>query len=174
MSTEEQELIRRLQLGDDRFAFEALVRLHQQSVRAFLARLCGQDQAWADDLAQDTFLTAHHHRLRFTHRSSYKTWLLGIARNLYRNSARREKLRTRNTELPQDLAAPEARSREDLNEELSRAITMLTADQQQVLHLVYLEQLPLADAAEIMQIPLNTAKSHLARAKTRLRELLPS
>jgi DNA-directed RNA polymerase specialized sigma24 family protein len=54
----DQSLVARALLGDDRRAFEQLVRRHQGMVRAQLCRLLHGDEAAADDLAQETFLLA--------------------------------------------------------------------------------------------------------------------
>ena len=71
-------------------AFGALVRLHQQEVRAFLrSRLT--DWAAADDLAQDAFLTAFGRIRTFRGGSELRTWLLGIAFNGLRNHVRKRR-----------------------------------------------------------------------------------
>ena len=59
-------------------AFSYLVARHQQAVRGFLRRGCG-DAALADDLAQEAFLTAWSQIGRFDGRSTFRSWLCGIA-----------------------------------------------------------------------------------------------
>lgn len=54
----DRALVARVLLGDDRNAFEQLLRRHQGMVRAQLRRLLQGDAAGADDLAQETFLLA--------------------------------------------------------------------------------------------------------------------
>jgi hypothetical protein len=51
-------LIARVLAGDDRHAFAELLRRHQGAVRGLLRRLCKEDHALADDLAQEAFLIA--------------------------------------------------------------------------------------------------------------------
>ena len=58
-------------------AFEQLVRRHERVVRGFLARLAGAGRA--DDLAQETFLTAWTKASAFTGEGRYKGWLMRIA-----------------------------------------------------------------------------------------------
>ena len=67
--------------GGDEGAFSFLVRAHHASVRAFLGRYV-RDPASVDDLAQDTFITAHRRLPTFRGESQFSSWLLGIARNL--------------------------------------------------------------------------------------------
>src|SRR4051812_7304468 len=68
-------------------AFSQLVERHQQALRAFLRRACG-DWALADDLAQETFLTAWDRIGRLQKGASVRAWLCGIAYNKHLSSVR--------------------------------------------------------------------------------------
>jgi len=68
---------------------EELARSHDAVFR-FLRRLCGDEDA-ARDLAQDVMVKAILGLKSFQGRSSFRTWLLAIAANLYRDSLRRRK-----------------------------------------------------------------------------------
>ena len=77
-------------------AFDRIVGQHQQAVRSFLRRLCG-NAAEADDLAQETFVAAWSALWRFKGESSLRSWLCAIAWRKHqdwarsrRRSARRE------------------------------------------------------------------------------------
>ncbi|HSS13599.1 MAG TPA: sigma factor, partial [Rhizomicrobium sp.] len=59
-------------------AFGRLVQMHQQALRAFLRRLCG-NAADADDLAQEAFVFAWEHIARFDPARPFRPWLFGIA-----------------------------------------------------------------------------------------------
>ena len=65
MSPSDLELITRVVVEDDRAAFGELVLSHQSAVRAFLRQLTHGDHAWADDLAQETFVIAYKTLARF-------------------------------------------------------------------------------------------------------------
>lgn len=73
------ELVRQARTGSQE-AFTALVRLHQRSVRAFIAQSV-RPADLADDLAQDVFLSAFRSLDQFHADSSFLAWLLGIARH---------------------------------------------------------------------------------------------
>ena len=75
---EDLELAR--QAAGSKEAFAQLVRRHQASVRAFLARYVPCPET-ADDLAQDVFLYAYQHLANFRGDGGLEAWLLGIARN---------------------------------------------------------------------------------------------
>lgn len=68
---------------------EELARSHDAVFR-FLRRLCGDGET-ARDLAQDTMVKAILGLRSFRGESSFRTWLLSIAANLYRDSLRRKK-----------------------------------------------------------------------------------
>jgi len=88
VSHSDLERITRVVVEDDRAAFGELVQMHQSAVRAFLRQLTRGDAAWADDLAQETFVIAYNTLARFRGDSAFSSWLLGIAHNQFRNARR--------------------------------------------------------------------------------------
>lgn len=84
---EERNWLREAREGD-LSAFSKLVLRHQWSVRAFLlARLSRKHEA--EDLAQETFLTAWRGRMNFDLSRPFAPWLRGIAENHLRNHLRK-------------------------------------------------------------------------------------
>src|SRR5512143_4048998 len=77
MDASDAELVEAARRGE-KLAFARLMQLHQQAVRGFLRRSCG-DFAEADDLAQETFLSAWERLAQFRGESSLRSWLCGIA-----------------------------------------------------------------------------------------------
>jgi RNA polymerase sigma factor (sigma-70 family) len=173
VNADDHDLIARVFACDDRAAFGQLVRRHQSAVRGFLRQLSCGDNAWADDLAQETFLRAYQSIARFRGSSTFRTWLLGIAHNQFRNARRRQR------ELPQENmpdsldenAASPARQTE-LRHDLTAALRQLSADEQTALHVCYEQGLTHEEAADVLSWPLGTVKTHVARAKEKLRTLL--
>lgn len=81
------DLVERAKKGD-LAAFEQLVRLEQDGVRAFLAvRMARTDEA--EDLAQETFIVAYRELAQFDSGRPLRPWLIGIAHNLLRNHLRK-------------------------------------------------------------------------------------
>jgi len=87
--TIERQLVKVAREGD-MAAFDALVRGHQASVRAFF-RVRVFDWATADDLAQDVFLTAFKRITTFRAECRFGTWVRGIAINHLRNWQRQRR-----------------------------------------------------------------------------------
>jgi RNA polymerase sigma factor (sigma-70 family) len=159
----------------DRHAFARLVRAHQSRVRLQLRRLTRGDAALADDLAQEAFVQAWLHLNDFRGDSRLATWLHRIALTRFLQHVRRP-------QLPMEWRDPEAhaddepghdpRPLEGLGRDVEHALQALSEIQRlAVVHCFHLD-LSHAEAAQVLGLPLGTLKSHLDRAKARLRELL--
>lgn len=148
-------------------AFSRLVDRHQQAVRAFLRRACG-DWALADDLAQECFLTAWDRIGRLRAGASVRAWLCGIAYRKHltvRRSAARSRVREMAYEaerISPDSAAPDDRLA------LEAAMAELPADQCACVALCLAADFSHSEAAEALGLPLGTVKSHVTRGRARL------
>jgi RNA polymerase sigma factor (sigma-70 family) len=152
-------------------SFSRLVRAHQQAVRLFLRRLCG-NSAEAEDLAQETFVQAWEKITRFETGRSFRAWLFGIAWRKYRES-RRGRLRllhreSRYAEAQETVSQPDPGLRLDL----AAALGALPAEQRAVLILCLGQEFTQAEAADALDMPLGTVKSHVQRGRERLEEML--
>ena len=88
------KLVLRAQAGDVDAFTDIVTRYHRRIVGYIVGLVV--DRHMADEIAQEVFLTAHQSLEKFDHRSSFVTWLIGIARNksisaLRRQSARRHR-----------------------------------------------------------------------------------
>jgi RNA polymerase sigma factor (sigma-70 family) len=158
----------------DRAAFAQLVRAHQSRVRLQLRRLTRGDLALADDLAQETFVQAWQHLADFRGEARLATWLHRIALTRFLQHVRRPGLLAAWCEDIDAAAGPahDPRPAEGLRLDVEQALAALGEMQRlAILHCYHLD-LSHAEAAQVLGLPLGTLKSHLERAKTRLRELL--
>ena len=159
----------------DRHAFARLVRAHQSRVRLQLRRLTHGDAALADDLAQEAFVQAWLHLNDFRGDSRLATWLHRIALTRFLQHVRRPQLpmEWRDADgAPADEPGHDPRASEGLGRDVERALQALTEVQRlAVVHCFHLD-LSHAEAAQVLGLPLGTLKSHLDRAKARLRDLL--
>ena len=159
----------------DRHAFARLVRAHQSRVRLQLRRLAHGDAALADDLAQETFVQAWLYLNDFRGDARLATWLHRIALTRFLQHVRRPQLPVEWREPDADAALDpghDPRAVEGLGRDVERALGALSEIQRlAVVHCFHLD-LSHAEAAQVLGLPLGTLKSHLDRAKTRLRELL--
>ncbi len=152
-------------------AFSRLVERHQQALRAFLRRTCG-DWAQADDLAQETFMAAWARIGRLKAGASVRAWLCGIGYNKHLTAVRsagRERARAAVYEADRDPTL-DASAEDKLA--LERAMADLPADQRACVSLCLAADFSHAEAAEALDIPLGTVKSHVSRGRSRLLQAL--
>jgi RNA polymerase sigma-70 factor (ECF subfamily) len=171
------ELIERARKGDV-MAYEELIRTYQDvAIRTAAAFAPDGD---ADDAAQEAFVKAYRALDRFRAGAPFRPWLLRIvaneARNRRRSAGRRAGLAHRSAEdrRPGE-AAPSPESAILADEQrrwLHAAIATLRADDRDVIAARYFLELNEAETAELFAIPRGTAKSRLARALARLRDVL--
>ena len=161
----------------DREAFTLLVTRHAASVRR-LAGALTSDEATADDVTQEVFLSVWRGARGFRNEGSVRGWLLTITRNAARRSARRRVGEPAQTEELGGLAMcagwggvrPEPGFLRTLEsrELLSAALTRLAAADREVLTLVDLEGMSLRESATMLELDVAALKSRLHRARLRL------
>lgn len=163
-------LVEAAQAGSTR-AFARLVERHQQPLRAFLRRTCG-DWALADDLAQETFITAWSRIGRLEAGASVRAWLCGIGYNKHL-TARRSLGRDRTRDAAYEADRPsEAGAMSDERLTLETALAELPPDQRACVAMCLAADFSHAEAAEALGLPLGTVKSHVTRGRARLLEVL--
>ncbi len=177
------ELIARVVVVDDRHAFSELVRRHQSAVRATLRRLTAGNHALADDLAQDTFMLAFRNIKSFRQEAKFSTWLYRIATNAFLADARRRKeelIGDRADQLPDadadDTVAGGGESDHaadaGLRIDMERAMAVLTEGERAAIVQCYHNDLSHEEAAWVLNCPVGTVKTHILRAKQKLKARL--
>lgn len=151
-------------------AFGRLVQMHQQGLRAFLRRLCG-NAADADDLAQDSFVFAWEHIGRFQPGRPFRPWLFGIAWRKYRE---RKRGWLRLVKRESAAAADETGFAPDpgLKLDLVKATESLPVEQRAAVLLCLGAEFTHVEAAEALALPLGTVKSHVTRGREKLATML--
>ena len=174
MSFTDTDLIARVLSREDHHAFGELMRRYQSPVRAFLARMTRGDAHLADDLAQETFLKAWRKLHTYRGSARFSTWLFGIAYNEFRTVARqRRELALEDVEEPQSAATPvTADSRSDLRLDLTEALKELHSGERAAIVLCCQNGLTHEEAAEVLDCPLGTVKTHVLRGKEKLKRRL--
>lgn len=156
-----------------RLALSRLIDRHQQAVRAFLRRVA-IDREDADDLAQETFVTAWTQLASWRGQSSVRSWLLGIAwrksrsasRTLFRRMARDRAWSDTASLSPAALSDPADRMT------LEGAMGRLNSQERAAVALCLAEDYSHAEAAEILGLPLGTVKSQVQRGRAKLLDVL--
>jgi RNA polymerase sigma factor (sigma-70 family) len=163
-------------------AFDEIFDAHARVVFAHALRVTG-DRDQAEDVVSLTFLEAW--RLRAKLRGevlSVRSWLLGIATNVLRNTARAARRhRAALGRLPPREAVPDIADavveRIVDGEQLAasvRALGKLRRNEREVFALCVWSGLSYAEAAAALGVPVGTVRSRLSRARDRLRKLAAS
>jgi len=150
--------------------FGRLVREHQSKLRAFLRRLTRGDAALADDLAQETFFEAHQKLAQFRGEGSFASWLFGIAWSRFLMERRKRKEEPLGEIL--DIVSVDPRPSTQAKLDLERAMARLSAEERAALTLCYALGHSHGEAAEILDMPLGTVKSHVSRGREKLKAML--
>ncbi len=178
--TDEQRLIQ-YSLDGDLDAFNRLVELYQDAVFSVTLRMV-RNRATAEDLAQDTFISAFTH-IRSYRGGNFRAWLLRIARNATYDHLRKAG-RRQESSIDEDIVffsetlasgehGPENRM---LTTELGGAITHclgeLSDDHRLAVVMVDVEGYQYEEAATTMNVSVGTVKSRLNSARARMRDCL--
>ena len=165
------ELATLAQTGD-RKAFGELVRRHGSGVRGLLRRM-GAPSSEADDVAQDAFLAGFEAIAEFRGEGAFAGWIKKIAARQYLRRLQRERRLAAlalEAEAPAPDLGPDAAGRIDLDE----ALKTLGAAERLCVSMCYGAGLSHAEAAEALNLPLGTVKSHVKRGLEKLRTRLAS
>lgn len=169
MEPEDAELLAAVCDGSQR-AFNLLVDRHQQALRNFLRRVVGRDDA--DDVAQESFLAMWAQARTFRGGSAVRSWLFAIAwrkaKDLQRSGFRRRQRDTVWNEGSVESSEP----RGEVQYALTQALATLSMEQRAAVMLCLAHGFTNEEAAEALQMPLGTVKSHVNRGRERLREVL--
>jgi RNA polymerase sigma-70 factor (ECF subfamily) len=134
------------------------------------ARALSRNQHDADDLVQSAVERAWRHIDQFEPGASLSSWMFGIMKNAWFDNLRSRKRRGE-VALPEDSGEHPAVHPADLNPDLwalSEAIDKLPEEQRLAVALVLVEGLSYKEAAEILEIPMGTLTSRLARGRAAL------
>lgn len=180
LKSSEHALIRKAKQGDGR-AIEALIRAHQDALYAFMLRMSGRPDV-AEDIVQEAFVRVLKNLDRFDSRFRFSTWLFTIAKRLYVNSI--QKLRPT---YDSDVIDSHHGGFEPVGGDASRTETIhnvrcivdfalkeLAPQQREIILLFHQQNWPITDIAVFLKMPEGTVKSHLHRARKRMKKVIES
>lgn len=178
----DQELVGLVVREDSRGAFEELVDRHKGGVFAFLHRMLGRTED-IEDVAQNVFIAAYRGLRTFKHESKFSTWLYRITYNQACTNLRQKqtgKIKML-VQLPEDeqgkvrefpdsnIRNPEKKA---ANNQVWKFVHQLPPQAKAVIELYYGSGLNYAEIAEALSLPIGTIKTHMHRAKQKLREAM--
>ena len=166
--------IARLLASRDTDAFAELIAESQSRVRTFLVRLC-RDYDLADDLAQETYVTAYQKLASFKGSGSFEGWLCKIAYNRFlqykRDDKRKQEILTQYGEML-EVESGRYDSITDIQLEIEKALAALNHGEAAAITLCHSFGFSHQEVAGILDAPLGTVKSQIKRGKEKLKELM--
>lgn len=182
---DEQRLIKAAQTGCARSA-QRLVESHQDRLHAFVWRMV-RDGHDSEEVCQEAFLRAFAALASFDFSYRFSTWLFTIAYRLCLNRMRHKRdfagdvdfgnvssSHLDGDDAPEDVGESVANSDEArrLKDVIWETVDRLPTHQRATVMLFYREQMSCQQIAEVLDMPAATVKSHLHRARARMRGML--
>ncbi len=154
-------------------AFEQLLETARSAVESFVKFRIGS-RSDAEDILQEVYLTAYQKFSQLKERDAFKAWLISIARNKCNDYFRRK---AAGLEIPIDALSEKelSGSRQGLSEGsvVRETLELLGDHDKQILYLYFWKEMPQAEIAKRLQIPLGTVKSRLYTAKQNFKKQYP-
>jgi len=173
----DERLLERFLEGDEA-AFEELVRRHEALLRN-LAFGFVRDRALAEDVAQESFLSAYRKASSFKGRGSVRNWLCRIAVNRAQDHLRRVK---RKAEVPWETAegagdqatgsTEELAASRELGRRVAEAMAGMRREHREALVLRDVQGMTYAEIARFLGWPLGTVQARVHRARLEVRAFL--
>lgn len=176
--TVEVRLIRRAKSGDGD-AIAQLIRSHQDALYAFILRMSGRPDV-AEDVVQEAFVRVIRNLDRFDTRYRFSTWLFTIAKRLYVNAVQKHRpaydtdmveIRRGSDPTPGSISS-RMESLQNVRRLLDTVLLRLNEQQREVVLLFHQQDWSINEIAEHLGMPEGTVKSHLHRARKRMRKAI--
>ena len=152
-------------------AFDQLVRKYQSPVRRFFLNQTLGDEQLSDDLAQETFIKAYVNITKFRGMSSFSTWLMRIAYNVFYDDVRSRK-QTDDIDTSSAMRQSSNSGDSNLKMDIHAALALLKPDERICITLQLIDGYPIDQISKITGMNENTVKSHLKRGKDKMANYL--
>jgi RNA polymerase sigma-70 factor, ECF subfamily len=177
-NTLEVQIMAAVASGDTQ-AFERLYHVYEKRVFQYVSTFV-RDQTVAEEIVVDVMVAVWRGACTFTNTSRVSTWIFGIARHKAIDALRKvirsehETMELENVaHLPHPAEGPlESIDRKQVAALTRQAISKLSREHQEVIRLVFYEELPYEEIATLLEIPVNTVKTRVYYAKQQLKQQL--
>ena len=165
----DEALIAKVAAGN-RLAMQVLYARHHSRIHRFLTRLAGDD-ALAEDILTEVFLSAWRHAHRFAGRMAVSTWLIAIARRKAQAVLRRDANEGRGWENQAATGTGFVQQRKDRGTPVRDRLMRLSREHREIIDLVYYHQKSVREIADIVGISEHAVEVRMRDARRSLSEL---
>lgn len=179
----DEAIIKRCQAGDWS-DYDRLVERHRRIVWASIDAVI-DNKSLIPDLVQEAFIRAYRKMDTYQFKSSFSSWIFRLARNHAISYLRSKAAKLRSTSIDDDrddglalgpriaggTEPAEEYEKFDQRRSLNLLLSQMPEHYRAVLNLYYLQEYSYEEIAQIQDIPLNTVRTHLRRARQKLMEL---
>ena len=169
----DKNILIRAKAGDLK-AFEYILSFFEKAIYNYCLRIVKNSQN-AKDITQETFIKIYTHRKSIDPEKNIKTWIFTIATNTTYDFFRGKKRKNEVTldEENETISSIEAYyPKEGLVSDVDKALTQINPEYKKALLLFYQQGFEYKEIAEILEMPINTVKTHISRGKEQLKEKL--
>jgi RNA polymerase sigma-70 factor (ECF subfamily) len=152
-------------------AFTELFSRYKLPIYGFFCRRV-LEKHHAEELTQETFLALLRAAARYEPRALFRTYLYSIGLKILRAHRRKAAFRATFLGHPNSIRDPGKPDSTEAGLWIRRAVEKLDSVDREILLLREFEQLSYAEIADLLELPVNTVRSRLFRARTALRSLL--
>jgi RNA polymerase sigma-70 factor (ECF subfamily) len=174
----DEEVLVKAALAGDKAAFGEIVNRYQRMVARTVKGMLG-DTVFSEDLGQEVFIKLYHSLADFRGEAKLSTYIQRIAVNLTLNELKRRKRflsmfsQAGNSEMHEfDVADSDQEERKDAKELVNKALMKMDPKFRIVITMRMLQGYSTKETAEILDLPLGTVLSRLARAQEQMRNIL--
>jgi RNA polymerase sigma-70 factor (ECF subfamily) len=180
----EVELVAKLQKGDKE-AIKAIFNANFEKLYSFVFHEVEQNQTVAEDMVQDTFISAIKSASKFKGNSRIYTWLVGIAHHkiadYYRHAKREQRYDNKNSDGKDpeqlDLAidkTPASNIAESTENRMmvEQALNSLPAEYREIIILKYVEEFPVDEIARVLNRSPKSVEGILSRARKAIKDMI--
>ncbi len=132
----------------------------------------------AEDILQETLISAHESYAFFEGKSSFLTWMCGIANHEIADFYRKKKIKTLlfsrfpflENIVSEALSPDESYEKQELRKEVKKILSCLAEGYSQILRLKYYKELSMSEIAKQLKTTIKAVESRLSRARKAFRK----
>jgi len=173
MDKNDADLVEKAKAGDTA-SFELLVKKYQDKIYGLANYVCLGLKSEADDVYQETFISAFKNIKKFKGKAGFGTWLYRIAANncwmKFRKKKSEKLVSLEDVRGLEDITHADEIRKKELSEGVAKALSKLSVDFRLAVTLADIQGLSMEESAKVLKITVPAFKTRLFRARQMLKK----